>query len=185
MKRMFVTTVTLLVALGGIVHAAEQGASTAEELVEKLNQAGTSQRLVEMAPLLHPEDRPMMGTGLLMAAQMVASYSGSEGTAIALDTILSRHGVSQIPDLAPNTTPAQMKTIAANLMADVDVVALVSDLEGFLAAHGGTATQRGDGTATGLKVDGDRATVTVGGQTVFLEKHEGRWYVRMDFTSTQ
>lgn len=109
-----------------------------------------------------------------------------------LEAVLTKHGVTELmentPDPEPGSDPAKN---AEKLMANVDQVALITDLmaimkDTFKDAEKGEG--EGDGSPMGkipkgdlkdLKVTGDTATGKIDGEDVHFVKVDGRWYLKM------
>lgn len=107
-----------------------------------------------------------------------------------LETVLTKHGVTELmentPDPEPGSDPAKN---AEKLMANVDQVALITDLMAIMKDTFKDAEKgEGDGSPMGkipkgdlkdLKVTGDTASGKIDGEDVHFVKVDGRWYLKM------
>ncbi|HEX5758280.1 MAG TPA: hypothetical protein VF121_03720 [Thermoanaerobaculia bacterium] len=105
-----------------------------------------------------------------------------------LEAVLTKHGITELmentPDPAPGDDPAKN---AEKLFADVDQVALISDIMGLMKESFKDSEKPADspmgkipkGELKDLKVTGDTATGTIDGEPVHFVKVDGRWFLKM------
>lgn len=101
-----------------------------------------------------------------------------------IEEIFKKHGLDEsfseeVVGQAGNDQPGS----ATELLKDVDQVALVRDLMGFLTEMGEVsgsdeAKEKLGGEITDLKVEGDTATARRGEESVELVRLDGRWYLK-------
>ncbi len=122
------------------------------------------------------------------AEEQVAALQGK------YEAVLAKHGIKDLmeqdtPGPAEGEDPGQA---AAKLLANVDQVALIADLVAFMNDNmkdakkeaGESEADTGpvkipQGKLEGLKIEGDGAAGTVGGEEVRFVKIDGRWYLAM------
>jgi hypothetical protein len=192
-----VSLATLALVLAGPL-AAEDGAASVEELVEKCKGI---EDMASLVPLVHPDDRPMLGFGMLMMGTMapmmalpdvISGDNEAEAGARAdeliaeFEALESKHGLRQPPDDLPSAETAEGMTERARYIFEgVDVAAFVGDVEAWLEASLGEEAMQGGfkrdfDAIENLRVEGDSATATVDGEPIEFERVDGRWYVRVD-----
>lgn len=106
-----------------------------------------------------------------------------------IETVLAKHGIVDLMEKTPEPEPGSdpMKN-AEKLFADVDQVALITDLmaimnESFKDAEKGEGGppmgKIPSGKLADLKIAGDTASGKVDGEDVRFVKVDGRWYLEM------
>lgn len=175
--------------------AGDGGGATIEELIDNCKGKAS---LAELLPMVHPDDRPMMGFAMsmmgamapMMAMQDDASAEEQEAMAEKLmaeyEALEAKHGLKEIPEDAPTgETPEGMAMRARYAFDGVDIAAFVSDVEGWLAESVGDEALGGGLTPDfeqieNLQIDGDGATATVEGKPIRFSRDGELWYLRID-----
>lgn len=105
-----------------------------------------------------------------------------------LTAILQKHGVAEVfgDEGTAFETDAEEERSARELLAGVDDIALFTDLMAFLSEMGEEGPQVGDLAVpenavdfSDLAVEGDRATVRSGDETIEMVRVDGRWYMKL------
>lgn len=170
------------------------GGSSPEDVFHRAKTAAEEGDTRGFFRLLPPDTRVQIGfvmvTGARMAISMQAAMSGNDaGPAEGkLTSMLKKYGVRDLP---VNAHPVDLNdeesvlAAARYMFTGVDVIALVEDLQGFMTelGFGGgqseveTSVDLEDAELTDLRIEGDRATATVGGKPGTFVRVDGRWYL--------
>jgi hypothetical protein len=170
------------------------GGSSPEDVFHRAKTAADEGDTRGFFQLLPPDTRVqicfVMVTGARMAISMKASMTGSDGGPAEdkLNAMLKKHGVRDLPVNAhPVDLDDEESVLAAAryMFTGVDVVALIEELQSFMSelgfggGHSGVKTTAGldDAELEDLKIEGDRATATVGGEPGTFIRINGRWYL--------
>jgi hypothetical protein len=179
-----------------------EGGNSPEEVFDRAKVAAEQGDTRGFFQLLPPDTRVQIGfvmvTGARMAISMKAAMTGSDAAPAEkkLTAMLKRHGVRDLPVNAhPIDLDDEESVIAAAryMFSGVDVVALIEELQGFMSelgfggGHSGVKTSPGleDAELTNLKIDGDRATATVGNKPGTFVRVNGRWYLEPESDASQ
>jgi hypothetical protein len=161
-----VAMMTAFMQMGG-----EMMGGMAEGMAEALDEDGMTD-----------EQRAEMETAQAEAAAEAARMENR------LSEILKKHGVEQLieEDGEGFDPEAGGQKSARELLAGVDDIALFQDLMGFLSEMGEEGPQVDDLPIpenvmefSDLSVDGDRATVRSGDETIEMVRVDGRWYMKL------
>lgn len=179
-----------VLAVSGPALAAD-GAESVEALMKQMDAAAASGNASQVLALIHPDDRPLYGFGMVMIGSFtplgfMSDEKKAEAVGAEWETLLAKHHIDMTPDGGPPAEdPAEMKMRARALFKKVDLPAFVNDAAGFLkkyrkADDTGPMIPAPTGTAEGLKVDGDSATATVEGKPQKFSRVDGRWYIHLE-----
>jgi hypothetical protein len=186
----FVAAAAAVVTLGRPAVAAD-GAESVEALMKQMGAAAKAGNAGDVLMLIHPDDRPMYGFGMVMVGSFTPmSYMNDEKKAEAVskewDALLVKHKLDKKPDDAPpSQDPAEMKMRARALFKGVDLKAFVNDAAAFIKKHR-TKDDKNPlipaptGAPEKLKLEGDTATATIEGKEEKFSKVDGRWYIHVD-----
>ena len=163
--------------------AAEEGAASPEEVVKALQAASDTEDFAKLVSLIHPEDRPEMAAGMMMAGSMAAAFSDdAEAAGKELEAVLSKHGLEDKADGPPPGAEGDMKAAAKAAFEGVDLVAFIPDMFTFMGKYmdGKKKGPLAGGEMTDLEVEGDTATAKAGDEKVRFGKVGDRWFIRME-----
>lgn len=170
---------------------AGEGGDSPQDVFRRAKAAADQDDLHAFFRLISPDARAMMGYTMVMGANigisMKAAMEGGDGSAAQkqLDTLLRKHGVKEYPKDGPPVNQNDQDAVAAvarEMFRGVDVIALIEDLQALMAqlgfeGGGSKITGSVEGELANLKIEGDRATATVGGKPGTFVRVNGRWYM--------
>ena len=177
--------------LPGRAARAAEGAESVEALMKLMDTAAKSGDAGQVLALIHPDDRPLYGFGMIMAGSFAPmAYMNDEKKADAAtqewDALLAKHKIDMKASDAPMAQdPAEIKMRARALFKSTDLKAFVNDAGTFVKKHAGSegkgqAIPGPTGALVDLKVDGDNAIGKIDGKEQKFSKVDGRWYIRVD-----
>lgn len=178
-------------AFGEPTAGTAEGGDSPQDVFRRAKVAADHDDMHAFFQLISPDSRAVMGytmvTGANTAISMKAAMEGGDGSAAQkqLDTLLQKHGVKEYPKEGPPINQADQDAVAAvarEMFSGVDVIALIEDLQAFMAQlgfEGGSSKITGgiEGELANLKIEGNRATATVGGKPGTFVRVNGRWYM--------
>ena len=136
----------------------------------------------EMAEALSEDDEEAI------EARKAEAAAEAKKLADRFEKILTDHGLDEVMEAdlmagGAEGEDGEEETSPAELLEDVDQVALIRDIMSFLSelGEGDVSEQAADqfgGEIVLEKVEGDRATARRGDETVELVKIDGRWYLK-------
>ena len=183
------------------------GADSPEALVAKVRGLVEKEDFAGVINLMAPEERPLMSMGILMVSKMApmmmgglaGGLGGDEAKAEiatkmkpvedAMAAALAKHHMDKIDMEAAGTslmggTPEDAAKWMKEQAPGLDHGAFVADVMGAMSKLGddaaGQATKKFKslgGELENLKIDGDKATGTIGGEPAEFVKVAGRWYL--------
>jgi hypothetical protein len=188
------TALLALVAVAALLCApslrADGGAETPEAVFAAVRTALAEGDIAGVLSNVAPSQRK--GAALMMfvgATFAIAFDENAEALDKGLEKILKKHGLEALleDDAGPSLDADEdaLQRAGAELFAGKDEVAFVRDLFGFLADNKVGGMKQGgnlDAPLTDLKVEGDRATATWGGEPVLMVREDGRWYIDQAFS---
>jgi hypothetical protein len=162
--------IVLVAGVGMMIAFASMGGEMATGMAEGMAEGMTGEELPA-------EEKAKLEEGRRQAeaktAELTARY----------EAILERHGVTKMmEDETPlPDDPAAREAETARLFANVDEVALLTDLVALIEDLGEGESTRSPiklpGEVTDYQIDGDQATARAGEQTLHFVRLDGRWYL--------
>lgn len=167
MASMMYLMATMMV--GFSMMGAEMGSEMGESMAEGMGQELTAEEKAEM--------EAQKQKALAEVAKLRDSYNA----------MVAKYG---LPELTEEGEPPDMDVEA--LFREIDQAAFIEDVMAFLdsmpgdeeessPAEEGAPWALGDATLTDLKIEGDTATGTIGGEEVTFVRIDGRWYFDAEF----
>ncbi|HVS66759.1 MAG TPA: hypothetical protein VMT85_25010 [Thermoanaerobaculia bacterium] len=169
---------------------ADGGAETPEALFSSARIAIAEGDIAGMLSHLAPSQRK--GAALMMFVGATFAIAFDDNAAAldkGLEKILEKHGLESLleDDAGPGLDADEdaLQRAGAELFAGKDEVAFIRDLFGFLADNKVMDMKKTvdvDAPLADLKVEGDRATATWGGEPFLMVREGGRWYLDQAFS---
>jgi len=143
--------------------------------------SGMAEGMAGMAGELSAADKQKAEEQKAKAKQEIA------GLKTAYNTLVTKYGLPAMPKEGEPEKPQPSKEEVEKLFANIDVGAFLNDTLAVMKAMPGENKTEGqsesgpvkipEGGLENLKIDGDKATGTVGGDAFTFARIDGRWYV--------
>jgi hypothetical protein len=119
--------------------------------------------------------------------QMEKTQKELGGLTDKYNAVMQKHGLPQLPKEGEAQPPEMSKEEMDKIFAKIDHPAFIAEVMAFLESMPGEKKldeggpfELKDGTLADLKIDGDKATGTVGGEAMNFVQVDGRWFIDAD-----
>lgn len=189
---------------GGAGGSTVEGAESPQALVQRAHTLAEADDFGGIVRLMAPDERPIMSFGMIMFAKMVPAFMGGFGGLAgeegkkemeakmaefekAMNAVLEKHGLGDLEEEQPPAEamgdPMDAVKWLEEKAPELDHAAFVGDIIQTFGSLGeetaGKATNKFKelgGELKNLKVDGDKATGTIGDEEMDFKRIDGRWY---------
>lgn len=184
---------TLTVGMFALVLplAAQEGGESPEAVVTAAQKAAGAKDAKAIVRLVAPSERAMLAFSTDLGVDMMSEMwkgDSAKNLKTSYSELKKKYKVSEPPegdtlDLGPDTSQEEIdqhiRRRAESMYQGVDLVGYVGDLMGLVLALPEMADRPllPEGALSDLKVDGDKATATLGEQPLQFIREGGRWYL--------
>ena len=179
------------------------GGDSPEDVVAAMKKAAKTNDYRAIIEHTAPADRPAMVAMAAMFARLNQKLSShlppdfagtkSKDNGLAeVAKVVKKYGLDDIRDPNPSMAKDKLREWATEQVGDIDLhdafVDIVSAMEKVDVGRSGKSDAGleifgifdGDPAVTDMKIDGDHASMKVGGQDMNCQKIDGRWYIGFD-----